>query len=52
MSKYKIYIPYHPITEIEEMEMKEIKIKKKKRNPNLSLQYKSLDEIINGKELK
>ena len=51
MSKYKIYIPYHPISEIEEMEMKEIKIKKKKKNSNPSLEYKSLDEIFKGKDL-
>ena len=50
MSKYKIYIPYHPISEIEEMEMKEIKIKKKK-NSNPPLEYKSLDEIFKGKDL-
>ena len=49
MSKYKIYIPYHPISEIEEMEMKEIK--KKKKNSNPPLEYKSLDEIIKGKDL-
>ena len=50
MSKYNIYIPYHPISEIEEMEMRDIKKEKKKSNP--PLEYKSLDEIINGKELK
>ena len=44
MSKYNIKIIPHPMSEISEMEIKEIgKDKKKKKKP---LKYKSLDKIF------